>query len=111
MKICFTRQASVDVQSTIRFYTSLRRGLGVDFINELHQVVHRLPANPELGPRAFRDCRRLTVHRFPHYVIYRVDHEADVIRIVAVYHQRSRPDSWRNRVEESVPIYEVPLAA
>jgi plasmid stabilization system protein ParE len=111
MKICFTREASADVQSTTRFYARLRRGLGVDFVNELHEVVHRLPANPELGPRSFRDCRRLILHRFPHYVIYRIDHEANVIRIIAVIDQRGRPDAWRDRVEESVPIYEVPLAA
>lgn len=111
MRICFTRQASADVQSIINFYTGLRRELGVDFINELYQRVHRLPANPELGPRSFRDYWRLILHRFPHFVIYRIDHEADVIRIVAVYDQRRRPDSWRNRVEESVRIYDVPLAA
>lgn len=111
MKICFTTQASADVQSTIRFYASVRRGLGVNFINELHEAVHRLSANPELGPRSFRDCRRLILHRFPHYVIYRIDHEAGVIRIVAVCDQRSRPDSWRDRVEESSPVYKVPLAA
>ena len=111
MKIRFTRQASADVESTLFFHTNLRRGLGVDFINELHHVVHHLPANPELGPRSFRDYRRLILRRYPHCVIYRIDHEADVIRIVTVYHQRSRPDSWRNRVEESVSIYEVRLAA
>ena len=111
MRIRFTTAASRDVQTIIHFYAGLRRGLGVNFINELHEAVHRLPANPEFGRRTFRDCRRLTLHRFPHYVIYRIDREAGLIRIVAVCDQRSRPGSWRYRVEESAPSYAVPLAA
>jgi plasmid stabilization system protein ParE len=111
VKIHFTKRASADVQSSVRFYTSLRRELGVDFVNELHRLVDHLPSNPELGPRAFRDCRRLTLHRFPHCVIYRIDLEADLLRIVAVYHQHRRPNLWHSRVEEPVPTYEVLLAA
>lgn len=61
--------------------------------------------------KPFIVCRRLTLQRFPHFVIYRIEPDADFIRIVAVCDQRSRPGSWRYRVEESAPNYAVPLAA
>jgi plasmid stabilization system protein ParE len=97
----------VDVQSIARSYTRLHRSLGVDFIDELYRLVNHLPANPELAPRVFQAYRRLTLRRFPYYVIYRVDREEDLIRIVAVYHQQRRPDGWRGRVEEPIATYEV----
>jgi plasmid stabilization system protein ParE len=111
MKLSFTSRASDDVQSIARSYTRLHRSLGVDFINELYRTVSYLPANPDLAPRVFRTYRRLTLRRFPYYVIYQVDREAKQLRIVAVYHQKRRPETWRKRVEESAPAYAIPHAA
>jgi len=111
MKLSFTSRASGDVQSIARFYTRLHRSLGVDFINELYRSVSHLPANPELAPRVFQAYRRMTLRRFPYYVIYRVDREANQLRVVAVYHQKRRPDDWRGRVEEPFPDYVIPRAA
>ncbi|MAF84245.1 MAG: type II toxin-antitoxin system RelE/ParE family toxin [Gammaproteobacteria bacterium] len=107
MKLSFTSRASDDVQSIARFYARLHRSLGVDFINELYRTVSHLPANPELAPRVFRAYRRLTLRRFPYYVIYRIDREANLIRIAAVFHQHRRPDDWRGRVEEPTATYKI----
>ncbi len=111
MKLSFTSRASDDVQSIARSYTRLHRSLGVDFINELYRTVSLLPTNPELTPRVFRSYRRLTLRRFPFYVIYRIDCDAKQLCIVAVYHQMRRPETWRNRVEEPVPAYAIRHAA
>lgn len=111
MRLSFTSRASGDVQSIARSYARLHRGLGVDFINELYHTVSHLPANPELAPRVFRAYRRLTLRRFPYYVIYRVDREAKQLRIVAVYHQKRGPETWRRCVEEPAPAYAIPHAA
>jgi toxin ParE1/3/4 len=107
MKLSFSSRASEDVQSITRFYSHLHRDLGVDFINELYRKVSQLPVNPQLAPRTFQTYRRLTLRRFPYYVIYRVDREANLIRIVAVYHQHRRAEDWRKRIEETTATYEV----
>jgi len=48
--------------------------------------------------------RKRPVHRFPYAVLYRVD--PDEIVVVAVMHQRRRPDYWRSRIGSSIKSME-----
>jgi hypothetical protein len=42
---------------------------------------------------------------------YRVDAEANCIRVIAVSHQRRKPGYWRSRIEEPAGVYAILLAA
>ena len=111
MKQRFNELASRDVRSITHFYAQERRSLAVSFVEELYGSVLLLIANPQLGQRISKNYRRLLLPRFPYMLIYRIEQETDLIRIIAVCHQRRRPGYWTNRVEEPAPLYEVLSAA
>jgi plasmid stabilization system protein ParE len=58
----------------------------------LLQIAHA----PERWPILVDDLRKRPLRGFPHRVIYQV--RGDHVLIVAVMHERQRPQYWRDRV-------------
>lgn len=78
-----------------RFYETQRRGLGLDYIDEVRRAVDALIAFPGLGHRFSKRLDRIVLRRFPYALIYRAEPRAVVV--VAVAHLRRRPGYWRRR--------------
>jgi plasmid stabilization system protein ParE len=69
--------------------------LGLAFIAEFEHALSVLGANPGLGAPWRARTRRFTLRRFPYSVIYRIDGEE--VRVIALAHQRRRPEYWSGR--------------
>ena len=80
-----------------RFYEGQAPGLGSDFLDDVQRTIDRLRDNPELGQAVSGDLRRGLLSRFPYSLMYAV--EPEQLLIVAVAHQRRRPDYWRGRID------------
>lgn len=78
------------------FYEGEAVGLGTEFLDDPQRAVSRLRDNPKLGQMLVDDLRRSLLSRFPYSVIYSV--EPECVLIVAVAHQRRRPNYWRKRI-------------
>jgi len=52
-----------------------------------------------------QDVRFIVLDHFPFRLVYAVEDSA--IRIIAVAHQKRRPDYWRGHVEEPRPEYAI----
>jgi len=91
--------AEEEMTEAARFYELHADGLGADFLDDVQLAVDRLRRNPQLG-RAIRSrFRRGLLSRFPFSLIYVVEPQGLVI--VAVAHQRRRPNYWQDRVNEA----------
>jgi plasmid stabilization system protein ParE len=77
------------------FYQVVSRELGQDFLDDVQRVIDLLVEQPNLGRAVGRGLRRALLSRFPFSLIYAT--ESDAILIVAVAHQKRRPDYWRKR--------------
>jgi len=111
VKLQITAPAQRDIDRAAAEYFRERPILGAEFLAEVDHVLALLEQNPRLGQRLDDAYRRIPLRKFPYSVLYRLDLEAQLIRISVVGHQRRRPGFWRNRVEEHVPLYDIPLAA
>jgi toxin ParE1/3/4 len=92
----FLLPAEEEMTEASVFYEAATSGLGAGFLDEVQRVVNILRVHPALGQLVGRGLRRALLHRFPFSLIYSI--EVDLILIVAVAHQRRRPDYWRNRI-------------
>lgn len=92
----FLLPAEEEMTEASVFYEAATSGLGADFLDEVERVIKILREHPELGQSVGRGVRRALLHRFPFSFIYSV--EVDTVVIVAVAHQRRRPDYWRDRI-------------
>lgn len=92
----FLLPAEEEMTEASVFYQAATSGLGADLLDEVQRVVNILREHPELGQAVGRGLRRALLPTFPFSLIYSV--EVNSILIVAVAHQRRRPNYWLNRI-------------
>jgi plasmid stabilization system protein ParE len=78
------------------FYETASPGLGDDFLDDIQHAIDTARKHPELGAGVAHGFRRMLIRRFPFTVIYAV--ESEQVVVVAVAHQRRRPEYWKGRM-------------
>ena len=96
MKAEFHPAASEEIVETAVFYDNEVPGLGDRFISEVERVVELLREQQQIGQQIEKEFRRIVLARFPYSLIYRIEPKKNWV--VAVAHQRRRPDYWRERI-------------
>ena len=92
----FHPAARRELEETIDHYNAERPGLGREFREEVQRVLALLVRFPRLGQPVRQNVRRAVLSRFPYYLYYRLLESGD-LRILAVAHNRRRPEYWESR--------------
>ncbi len=72
-----------------------RKGLGIEFIDELQKIVVKIQNHPEIYPIVYKHLHRAVLSRFPFGVFYIV--ENNEIIVLAVIHGSRHPKRWKRR--------------
>ena len=93
MKTVFEPAARTEFVEAVRWY-AVESGqfYAKDFRNEVHRTLSLLRDHPAMGTPAESNTRRMVVHRYPFFIVYRID--SDALHVLAVAHQRRRPGYW-----------------
>lgn len=67
------------------------------FVNEFFAVARRLTDFPYSSPELRRGARRASLRVFPYQLWYRVNDEARVVEIIAVFHHRQDAERLKDR--------------
>ncbi len=97
MNFRFLPAAQAELLEGISYYSAIRPELGVRFEQAVAHAVRSAVVHPDHGAPRSKNTRRWLVKSFPFGVIYRANDEEVVI--VAVAHQRKRPEYWSERAE------------
>lgn len=96
MKLSIHPLAELELTNGADWYTrEATAELGQAFISEFERSVGLLREHPKLGAPFTDPLRRLPMRRFPYSIVYAVSDAA--IRVVAIAHQRRKPEYWRGR--------------
>ena len=95
MSFSFHPEAEEELRAAIDYYEDREAGLGYDFSLEVFTAMQDIISQPNAWPVMEDDVRRCLVNRFPFGVLYSL--EPTGVFVVAVMHQRRRPDYWRSR--------------
>ncbi len=100
MTYAFHPAAEAEFLESVGYYESRVAGLGGTFIGEFETLARLISDAPrawqvELTP----DIRKAPLQRFPLSIIYR--EQAGRIQILAIAHERRRPQYWLKRVHKS----------
>jgi plasmid stabilization system protein ParE len=100
MNVEFLEPAAQEFYETVAFYNIQRQGLGQEFAEEVEDTIERIKQNPEAWTTvsSSRRARRCLTNRFPDCIIYQI--RPDMLFIVAVWHQRRRPQSWQAKLSK-----------
>jgi plasmid stabilization system protein ParE len=92
----FHPAARRELEETIDYYNAERQGLGREFREEVQRMLDLLTRFPRLGQPIRERVRRMMLSRFPYHIYYRLL-ESGNLRILAVAHNRRRPEYWVGR--------------
>ncbi len=99
MKLVYLPEARLEVLAAVSYYYECDGGensLAADFYSELQKAERDIIDMPDLWGSVGKGFRRKLMHRFPFGVIYhRIDEQT--VEIVAVAHQKRRPNYWMGR--------------
>jgi toxin ParE2 len=87
--------ARVEIDEGVAWYESQLAGLGEKFEDEAYSAIMRIQSNPLLFPILKGKLRRCLLVTYPYKFIYGIG--GDEIFVVALAHQRRRPQYWSRR--------------
>ena len=91
--LILSAKASEDVSETAAYYATIRKELGVRFLDALNVSLDTLAHNPQMFQKRVDKLRRASVGKFPYSIIYYIQEPSEVI-VTAVIHQHRPPESW-----------------
>ena|ERR671918_461698 len=97
MIIRFTPEADLELAEAREWYSHQRDDLDLEFMQCIDNALSRVVSNPFMFPAIYRDLRRVVINRFPFAIFYEV--LTDEIQVVAVFHSRRDPETWKSRVD------------
>jgi toxin ParE1/3/4 len=95
MLVSFHPRARDEVEEAQAWYEERSLFAAAGFLQELSRAVRHIQEAPDRYPIALHGTRRVVLERFPFNVFYRLS--VNEVVIVAVAHQKRRPDYWADR--------------
>jgi len=95
LRVVFRRAAKDELEEAAAWYEDRRRGLGVEFLNEIGEAIERAATHPERHPSVCGDVQRTVLRRFPYAIYFRQRNQ--VLVVLAVFHGRRNPLVWKQR--------------
>ncbi|MFX1238854.1 MAG: type II toxin-antitoxin system RelE/ParE family toxin [Promethearchaeota archaeon] len=97
-KITFILEAEEEMNYSAQYYNQQASGLGFDFLKEIEKSLLSIEENPERYPLCEINIHKFNVKRFPFSIFYVFEKELDKIVILAIAHQKRKPNYWKYRV-------------
>ena len=91
----FLPPAEEEMIEASEFYEARSEGLGFEFLDDVQRIINLVCEYPKIGQSVAGGFRRALLRRFPFSLIY--SEEPTEIVIIAVAHQKRRPNYWRER--------------
>ena len=94
-KLAFRPVADAEFIESAEWYENRWAGLGLEFIDQVQEVLARIAEDPKQYPEVFEDIREGLVSGFPFAIYYRV--KPGRVVILAVFHASRDPTVWQSR--------------
>lgn len=96
MRVEFFEDAAVEVEEDRAWYRDRSESAEVGFLRDLDHAVQQVTEAPQQWPQYLAGTRRYVFPTYPYSLVYFMEDE--VIKIVAVAHDKRRPGYWRKRL-------------
>ena len=89
--------ARAELRGAARYYRDRSPRVAGSFMAAVQVAVEAVLEFPEAAAIVQGDTRGKVLLKFPYTILYRMD--GDVVVIVAVMHQKQRPEYWADRIK------------
>ena len=99
MRLEFFDDAAAEVEEDRAWYRHRSESAEAGFLRELDHAIQQVTHSPSQWPRYLAGTSRYVFPTYPYSLVYFV--EEDIIRVVAVAHDKRRPGYWQKRLRKS----------
>lgn len=96
MDLEFFEDALAELEEDRAWYRNRSESAEAGFLRELDHAIQQVTDAPAQWPQYLAGTRRYVFPTYPYSLVY--FQEGDVVRVVAVAHDRRRPGYWRKRL-------------
>lgn len=97
-QILLTPDANDDLLSAISWYEAQKKGLSIQFYNEVALAIDIIGSHPHLFAIKRKSIRLMPVKRFPFSIYYKFELRNKRVIVLAILHQSRNPQIWNDRV-------------
>ena len=97
MNYFFHPEAETEFNNQIDYYEECKKGLGLEFANEVYFTIQRILDFPKAWQILDGDIRRCLTNRFPFGIVY-YQKDKNII-ILAIMQLNREPSYWKKRKE------------
>jgi len=98
MRLEFFEDAASEMEEDRAWYRERSESAEAGFLRDLDHAIQQVSDAPAQWPRYLARTQRYVFPTYPYSLVYFV--ADDVIRVVAVAHDKKRPGYWRERLRE-----------
>lgn len=98
-KLTIKPDAETDLEESAKWYNAQRANLGIEFLDEVEEVLERVISNPFLFQQKYRKVRIAFCRRFPYGIYFTLEKKEAVIH--AVLHTSRHPMVWKRRAKSN----------
>ena len=95
IKVRYLAPARSELRGAAHYYRERSLRVASSFMSSVQDAINHLVQFPESAPIIRGQVRGKVISRFPYILMYRL--EDDVILVLAVAHQKQRPEYWIDR--------------
>src|SRR5215210_3250915 len=96
MHLEFFDDAAAEIEEDRAWYRERSESAEAGFLRELDHAIEQVIESPSQWPPYLAGTRRYVFPTYPYSLVYFV--EGEVLRVVAVAHDKRRPGYWRKRL-------------
>ncbi len=96
-KLVYTSEIYTDLQENINWYNQKQSGLGTRFFKAVKEQIVRIKKNPDSVSIRYEDIRCAKVKGFPYLVHFKIFHDTNTIKVIAVFSTHRSPGIWEER--------------
>lgn len=99
-KVEYNPDFFIDMAEVVDWYNEKQARLGDRFFNNVKKQTAKLSTSPLHCAIKYDDVRCLAVDMFPYLIHYRVNEQAETVKVEALFHTSRDPKIWNKRTEE-----------
>jgi len=89
--------AKLDIKESSLWYEEKRKGLGLEFIEEVEEYFKFILKKPKANQIRFKKTRFCLLKRFSYAIHYTIIEKEKTIVVSAVFHTSENPSDWKKR--------------
>jgi plasmid stabilization system protein ParE len=96
-KVVISDSAKEDIKESAQWYNKQQNGLGRRFVRSIRKCIDVVRVQPESFQIRYKDNRVAIPEVFPFLIVYNLNKNDKIIRIIAVFHTSLNPDKLKER--------------